>query len=415
MTFSCRRMKSAALTQAIFFIVCVSIICSLGILLFATHKKFAVLQNKKVQLILENHEAINHFLNSANSLDKYLHHSGDTSVFREYEWGLFTILNCRTNWRNLNCTQSVVVGQKNLSHLPSLTILVGSNPPTLGGTTRIEGDISVPTGNIDRIIGSDDDYKGVSLVEGKISDSRFTKLPFEVQFLEKKFEVVNKLPRNVLYDRIDTTVSFHSTTLELKLNDTFPLESNLAGNIIVSSDSKIIVSKKAKLKNVILFSPEVKFEKGFSGSVQIFASRRIYCDSGSYLKYPSSVVLNFKEGKENTFEPLFFLGRSAKVLGNVFCFADSRILANPILVMDTFSLIAGSCWSNKNVELRNSSIIGSMTTTSIIRSKGGTVTTNQLINLLISSKRLPITFLNPVIFEGIEYQRRRPVVWIKEN
>ena len=66
----------------------------------------------------------------------------------------------------------------------------------------------------------------------------------------------------------------------------------ITGNVIITSADSLAVSSTAHLEDVIIIAPKVSFEKGFKGSVQVFANRSITVGSGARLEYPSVLYLS---------------------------------------------------------------------------------------------------------------------------
>jgi hypothetical protein len=193
----------------------------------------------------------------------------------------------------------------------------------------------------------------------------------------------------------DTVFEFDQETSLYTSIEPIYLVNNIKGNIIIHSFDSIFISSECKLENVILISPKVRFEKGFSGSVQVIAHEQIICEEDVRLTYPSTLVLNETKMNLDKANSGIVLKENVQVRGGILLLSQSSNFRKPIrLNIDSKSLVAGLIYNQGETEIKGK-VIGHLYTASFNLKAGGGEYSNHLLDVLISSDKLPKGFIIP--------------------
>ena len=190
------------------------------------------------------------------------------------------------------------------------------------------------------------------------------------------------------------------------------LEQNLEGNIILHSFDSIFVRSTARLRNVILIAPRIRFEKGFKGEVQAIAHEQITVEENVYLSYPSVLVLNELNTNENQTNSRITIQSKAKVLGGVLLVSQKMEKRRPIQLSMKDALIAGVVYNQGQCEIVGK-IAGAIYTSQFFLKIGGGEYINHILDAHISLDLLPKEFVLPRFIETTVHQ---PIIvsWVKQ-
>ncbi len=291
--------------------------------------------------------------------------------------------------------------------LPVLYLPDNQQALKVGGETKIEGTVFLSERGVERAYIAGKNYLLDQLVYGKIEKSEriLPALRKEVQNLS--LETFIKDCNKVEYLSKDSIYDFaQKTTLFSEMNP-LTIQSKISGNVIIHSFDSIYVTSEAKLKNVILIAPKIRFQEGFKGSVQAIAHQTIVCEKNVNLTYPSTLVLNELENSALGMQASIFLHENAKVLGGILIQTQNFNFRNvPHLEVSKNSLVAGLVYNVGETELKGK-LIGYLYTQKFILNAGGGVYMNHLLDATLSSKLLPENFLIPLWLEQMKSNKAK--------
>ena len=93
--------------------------------------------------------------------------------------------------------------------------------------------------------------------------------------------------------------SFFAPTLNIELNVPTTIgDVELIGNIWIRSTAPIIISSSSKLIDIVISAPIVVIEEGFSGQLQVIASKKIEVAPNCQLSYPSTLWIHETTNEE---------------------------------------------------------------------------------------------------------------------
>lgn len=323
----------------------------------------------------------------------YFHPSGDTSEIRVRNWGGYKAISVRTKNKQQVIERSVISGI--LMHRNSPAFYLSDQNTTLktNGKVVFDGSVFLPERGLENGYILNEPNELLGSYEQKKSE-------YSLPPVKVGFNSLDQFKNVVRFSKIqkDTTVDFFSKTHLYTSLNSITIGNQLKGNIVVHSFDSIFVDSDSKLDGVILMAPVVYFEKGFKGSVQVFATKRIHCDENTQFMYPSSLVLNYKE---NAILPgQIYIGSRSKVLGGISLIHDPNTDFNKLeLIIEEKSIVAGLVYNEGNTEIKGK-CFGSLYTQNFKLNAGGGTYTNHIRNTEFSRTKLPSKFAVPFWMES---------------
>ncbi len=408
MKFLKHKIKGSALGYAITFMLLISLVCSGVLFIASVNKRIETQFLIKEHLIFDNYFSILFAAkNDLKSTYSLIHPSGDSSQITSKLWGSYKMVYVETKHSNQFIKRTALLAYEIDNSLPVLYLPDNQQALKVGGETKIEGTVFLSERGVERAYIAGKNYLLDQLVYGKIEKSEriLPALRKEVQNLS--LETFIKDCNKVEYLSKDSIYDFaQKTTLFSEMNP-LTIQSKISGNVIIHSFDSIYVTSEAKLKNVILIAPKIRFQEGFKGSVQAIAHQTIVCEKNVNLTYPSTLVLNELENSALGMQASIFLHENAKVLGGILIQTQNFNFRNvPHLEVSKNSLVAGLVYNVGETELKGK-LIGYLYTQKFILNAGGGVYMNHLLDATLSSKLLPENFLIPLWLEQMKSNKAK--------
>jgi hypothetical protein len=403
------KIKSSAIAYSLVFVMLTTLICSGLLFISSVNKRIETNYLIEDNLLVNNLFSIQYASHFNLKGDYSLFHpTGDTSTIHQQQWGAFDIMYVETKHGLRKVEKSVLLGVQAEQELPAIYIPDFGVSLKVGGDVMLEGELFIPKGKLEKTY-----FGGIQKNVSYTVDSRIRsseKLLPPVNKVFEKFDFQNVLLNGIKIDSPirDTIHSFQKKTLIYSLNSPILIQCSLAGNIIVHSFDSIVVSKTAQLKDVILYSPKVRFEEGFVGSVQVIAHDQITLEKNVQLNYPST--LSLYPVKDNI-QSSIFIDEDCKVIGGILLYDASKMLRTlPMLTSKKGSILGGIVYNIGETEIEGK-IIGSLFTSIIKHQKSGGVYKNQLVDIYVSSEKLPDSFLYPRWILQKEQAKNKVLKW----
>lgn len=406
------KLRSGALQFTVFISVVIALILA-GVILLAYTHRFFIEQSKA---IVDNIQLADSGIASLKAQQII---SPDTvslvlPELREQQlvqtnlshWGIFEKAFVKSTHRKKQFLKCALMGTGlKTSERPALYLMETFNPLAVVGNTKIKGTVLLPSqgvrpGNI-----SGNSYYGTQLIYGDIhkSDTLLPKLKFDYK-PQLKYYLYQYEPQNVsafipLEQRGKITNSFQTPGKGYFSKASLVLENtSINGNIIIRSSERITVRNTATLKDIILSAPIIIIEDGVSGNFQAIADTTIKIGKDCSLSYPSALIMVEKEnGSEvlsNEFENKIFVDTGSVIRGSI-CYFDTKRGGRDFkvnILIDTGSFVKGEIYCDGNLELKGSSVVGTVYTKNLVANEGGTTFVNHLYNASINNEELPESF-----------------------
>ena len=388
--------NSSALGYAIVFLLLIGLICSGVLFISSVNKRLEYNYTMKEHLIMDNSLSLIIGANLENQSSKTIvHPAGDTTQLIIKQWGAFKMIVAKTFHKNKIQQKTALSGIENNDNLPAFYLADNNQALKLAGNTKIEGLAYLPERGVESAYITGKSYSNDKLIYGDQKKSENFLPKIKEKYLNITFETFIKDCKKVEDIGKDSTYSFDTKTNLYSTISPIIIDHTIKGNIVIHSFDSIYVSSNAKLENVILISPKIRFQKEFKGSVQAIATNQIVCEENVILSYPSTLYLN-----ENTFNiseknNQIILKEKAKVLGGILMLSSQSNFRKPILLyIATNSVASGIVYNQGSSEILGS-IIGYCYTQNLHLKAGGGEYTNHLMDCVISSKLLPNKFIIP--------------------
>lgn len=165
---------------------------------------------------------------------------------------------------------------------------------SVSGNTRIKGNASLPQAGIKPAFVDGKYYEGKEIIiEGKKRYSERELPAIAHHRINPIYSVMPHIPILDFRDLPDQQgQSFFLPTIHAHSPAPIDLSHyELAGNIVLYSDTAIHIGQASNLKQLICIAPFISVEADFRGSLQLFATDSISIGERTILEYPSAVVL----------------------------------------------------------------------------------------------------------------------------
>ncbi len=391
-----KKVQASALGYAITFLFLIALICSGVLFISSANKRLELNFQMKEHLIMDNYLSLQIGASLENQTSKtIIHPSGDTSEIIIKPWGAFKVVIAKTRHLTRTITKSAIVGKLTGDDLPVLYLPDNNQVLKLIGDTKIEGTAYLPVRGLERGYIAGKNYMNDKLLYGEQKKSK-KYLP-QIKNLYSNLSLESYIKDANKIDGIskDTIFEFDQVTSLFSCIEAIKITNSIQGNIIIQSFNSIFVSSQANLENVILISPKVTFESGFKGSVQVIAHEQIICEKDVQLTYPSTLVLNETKMNLDKENASIQLQENVQIRGGVLMVSQTYNFRKPIqLKMDFHSLIAGLVYNQGETNIKGN-IIGHLFTQGFNLNAGGGQYSNHLLDVLLSSDKLPKEFIIP--------------------
>lgn len=402
MQFLNRKLKSSALQFSLFVSVLIALLL-FGLLLYI-HSSKILQSNIEFQLCtIENcNQAIQLELNKKEfdkdslSISISSQFESKETVFNEF-WGGFQRTLVQSKVKTKEFQKTAFLGSKYNDKSPCLFLEDTQKPLVVVGNTKIEGLAYLPNQGIKPGTISGNSYYGSELVYGNIKFSNSSLPKLREEFLEYLENIVRSKPNDYLI--YSKTNSFKEKPKYIYQTDAIILNQELIGNIVIKSESKVVVTERAILKDVLIIAPKVEIQDNVKGNFNLIATEEIVVGEHVNLNYPSSLIVK-SESKENQEHKVGIeIGKSSTIIGQIiFIKKEFNNIFETDIFIEENSKVKGEIYCQGNLELK-SNIEGSVYTKQFITRTNGTVFINHLYNVEISNKDFSLTYAG-ILFDN---------------
>jgi hypothetical protein len=190
----------------------------------------------------------------------------------------------------------------------------------------------------------------------------------------------------------------------------------LTGNIIIISDTTLIIDSTAVLNNVLIFARSISVKSGFHGTCQLFATDTIGIAQNCRFDYPSCLgILRFNRASLVSTEEKISFGPKCNFSGLVFNYEKAINPLQPLIHIGSKAKIKGQVYSQGIVELENfSEIDGSVFTAQFLYQTSFTRYENYLTNITIDAKQLSPYYLSSDLIP-VATPKLKILQWLEGN
>jgi hypothetical protein len=345
----------------------------------------------------------------------------DSVSLKQLAWGIYDIdvvkafIQKDTLYKTFSVANTI-----DSSKWAAIYLIDEDRPFSLSGKTMITGDAYIPKAGVQESYINNQAYSGDKrLIIGTKHVSE-KKLPALADSKLKQLEqVVSQHPAGdsslLKVDSIQQSFLRPTRIFNFKKEIQTIKDIKLSGNIILFSDTTIIIDSTAVLNNVMVFAKAITVKSGFKSSCQLFATDSIYVENNCRFEYPSCLgILRFQTSKTSTQEKIT-LGKNTSFSGTLFTYEKAENLLKPSISIGKQATITGQVYSQGMLELKDSTVVdGSVFASLFYYRNSFTLFENYLINTTINSKLLSPYYLTSELLP-VAKQKKKILQWLEAN
>jgi hypothetical protein len=334
----------------------------------------------------------------------------DSVQLSSYQWGLYRVIKSNAFSGRQSYLKVALSAEKLEAMFPVLWLPEQREALSLCGNTLIKGRTFLPKSGVKPAYINQKNYYRKDLIEGDIKESS-KNMPIGLMDLFK-FDPMNLLKdhasilpeketanwllkHDTLIKSFDDTVCFIEKPGSLLLSGC-----HIEGQIIIYTSKEILVSNSFSCKDIILLSPVIKIEQGFSGSLQAFATDTLITGYDVFLGYPSVLAI-IRKDKHNG-NSVLTLGEGNRVEGLIVSMQQYQTdKSNALLSIGKECNITGQVISNGIVQ-HYGNVDGTMICREFLLANSSAIYKNHLLDAGINRSSLSFRF------GGFNYLNNKP-------
>jgi hypothetical protein len=344
----------------------------------------------------------------------------DSVLLKKMTWGIYDIGLCQSFIQKDTLSKALMIAsQIDSSKWAALYLIDEDRPLSVSGKTMIRGDAFIPKAGVKEAYVDGKSYQGdKQLVIGKKHDSEKALAVLQAGRLAQiqGLRTYNKNADSSFHHQDSISRSFFTPTLVVNFRKGVQTLSNikLSGNIIILSDTILMIEKTAILNNVLVFAKSIQVEAGFQGKCQLFANDSIGVEKDCHFNYPSVLgVLRFKMDKGT--QGRISLGENTVVNGAVFTYEKEKSQLQTLIDIGKNVTIAGQVYALGLVRFKDGGTInGSVFTNRFLYQSTYTTYENYLINTKLDTKGLSPYYLTSSLFP-VSGKKQKILQWLGSN
>lgn len=399
------KLKAGAMSYAIILSIVVGALCMSLIWITAAYRSTRIKTKNEEKLVVNLLSGIKAATSQTNIEDNdFILINGDSVFVKKSNWGMFNYYIVRAVKNGKSLQRSFLAGSEIKKKLPAIYLADNIRSLKIARNTIIRGTVYSPKGRIkDANISSGQENSNTKPFKGKLIESNKQLPELKDQLKNSQYDELVTFENEKQIDKLpfDSLFSFNQPTSRFSQSIPIYLEHNLRGNIIIESRDSIIVRNTSNLENVILKAPFIRFEIGFSGTVQVYAEDGVVLEESVQLQYPSSIYLHdHSRVTERTDTTVIHLQEKASVLGGVLLRSESPDFRNLIkLNIEKNATIVGLVYNEGETQVRGT-ILGSLITRKLYLNTESSSYENHLLDGEININKVPEYFIYPDWLKG---------------
>jgi len=422
-------LKASALYMVIVITLIIGVICSALIVAAYLYKsqyqaKFRTDQlqnnlNSGIAILLSSRDSIYYKEGRTFSL---FNSDADSINLKKTSWGIFDV-----------CSASASISRDTLYKVFSLANGIDSTkwgalylidedrPVSVSGNTVIRGNVYIPKAGIRTAYVDNQAYTGdQNIVNGKTFDSERKLPPLSAARLEQlKKQLSLSPPLNDLPAGTDSIVrSYLKPTLNYSFGKKAKTISHVSlnGNIILYSDTTLVIDSTTHLNNVLIFAKGILIKSGFRGNCQLFATDSISVERDCNFSYPSCLgILRFATGNTVGLPAKLNVADRTNCEGLIFSYQKDDQQLPPIISLGKKVSVLGQIYSMGILNLRaGTTIAGSIFTKRFLYQSEFTRYENYLINVSMDSRALSSYYLSSDL-TPVAGKPKKILQWLEAN
>nr|WP_162989043.1 hypothetical protein [Pedobacter schmidteae] len=417
--------KASALYISLILSMLIVLVCGSVLMIGYTYR----MENKKQERRAQLEENIASGLTVVLQPDFALARQEKTSLFgleqdsvwlEKQAWGIYE-LGLVKAWIGVDTLQKAfLIGAKPADTLKVLYLADEDRPLSISGKSLVKGTAFLPKSGIKAAYVENSTYTDKTLVYGAIKDSGRALPEPESGVLKYAMELIDMLTEKdkhaetlVQLDKDSTVNSFYAPVRKIRLDiDRSELSGVAArGNIMIFSDSALVIDSSTKLDKVILVAPYVQIKEGFKGNVQVFATDSIALGNKVQLDYPSALLVLKNDTAK--FQVRISIGKDCSIAGQLLAYEKERSQLMPLIALGEGTVVKGEVYVRGYLNMhRRAAIKGSVSLIRFMARTSSSLYENYLIDVELNRPALSRYYLSSKLFNG-EATQNKVLCWLE--
>ena len=406
-------LKAGSLTYAIFLAVVTSILCSLMILLAYMNRSYFV-QVDRNEVVRDNaNSGIAIGMASASNLDfeewiDLFDTGGDSVLLKRRRWGVYHTIFSKAVKQGQVYQKAAVAGYSNsLLENTALWLTDHNRPLQITGNALLKGQCYLPRKGIERAYVEGKNYEQDQLIYGRQRPSGHNLVQVDEKLDDYWLDYLNRS-----FNVLDSVVSFEQ--LPLKVEQSFAKKTlvaysrhpvdlsgfQISGNVILISGTEITIPASGYIKDAVLIAPKIYVEKDVKMTAQLVATDTVELKTGSFLQYPSSVLLVYRKPGKN---PFLKMHNTSQLYGSVVGYSNTSERTNDLsMEIAGEAKIKGLVYSEGNLELHGK-VSGTVICNKLLLATPSGIYENHLLDGEVNRSGLPNGFASVALDDFDNY------------
>lgn len=386
-------LKASALYLVIVMSLVISVICSA--LIIAAYIYFSQYQAKFRADRLQNNlnSGISILLGTRDTIYQEgrslrLFDGQDDSVYLQKKpWGVYDVCTVKS-YQAKDTLYKVFSVANNIDSAKwgALYLIDEDRPISVSGNTNIRGNVYLPRAGIRPAYVDNEAYTGDKrIVLGETHDSGRKLPPLQEKRINGLVNFFMSLSRAepAIVKTDSLNISFREPVRIFNWGNQVDTLQNvsLKGNIILYSDTTLVIDSTVSLSNVLVFAKGIVIKKGFHGSCQLFASDSVSVQRDCRLDYPSAIGVIRTRSALSELPEKISIGEHTTVTGTVFSFEKAAHQLPGIIALEKKAEIIGLVYSEGILKLKKDvTVRGGIFTSRFLYQSDFTMFENYLIS-----------------------------------
>ncbi|WP_448698214.1 hypothetical protein ACFGVR_15455 [Mucilaginibacter sp. AW1-3] len=342
----------------------------------------------------------------------------DSVRLKRIPWGVYDVGLSRAFIQKDTLCQAFAIGAAiDSSKWAALYLIDEDRPLSVSGKTMIRGDAFVPKAGVKEAYVDGQAYQGDRrLVIGTKHHSEKVLPALQADRLALLRALGTSSRRNdTILPRADSVnVSFFDPVKVINLGKRVTTLRNrkLTGNLILLSDTTVIIENTARLENILIFARSIVVKEDFHGNCQLFATDSIAVGKQCDLRYPSCLGI-IRDHHDQRTQAGIRIGGNSAVNGVLFTYEKEKSqLQTLIEIADQVKIngqiyVMGLLKFNKGGEIN-----GSVFANRFLYRSTYTTYENYLINIKLDATGLSPYYLTSPLFP-VSAKKQKVLQWLE--
>jgi hypothetical protein len=344
--------------------------------------------------------------------------SDDSVSIQKSVWGAYNIFTVKSFIQNDTLFRTFLTANAvDSAKWSAIYIADDDRPISVSGKTSITGNVFIPKAGIQTAYIDGKAYTGdkrIVIGEKRTSEKKLPVLDTDrLKLLDKDFSTKG----TTLGNKDSLTWSFlkEIKIIDFKNEEQTLKHLDLKGNILLHSDTTLIIDSTVLLNNVLVFARSIIVKDGFHGSCQLFATDSISIGKDCHFSYPSCLGIIRSNAPKIISQAKISIGENTTFSGLIFTSEKKPGSLKPMISINKKDTIRGQIYSQDALALKDKAVIyGSVFTNRFVYQNSFTLYENYLINTTFNSKNIsPYYLASPVT--PVASKKKKILKWLEGN